>query len=74
MVSVEKTDAAELEDAANLRATARRLGQACAAERVILFGSRATGRKEAVPRHNEIKRHLARSICRNLSVEVPKGA
>ncbi len=34
----------------------------------------ATGRKEAVPRHNEIKRHLARSICRNLSVEVPKGA
>ena len=47
MVSVEKTDAAELEDAANLRATARRLGQACAAERVILFGSRATGRASA---------------------------
>ena len=47
MVSVEKTDAAELEDAANLRATARRLGQACAAERVILFGSRATGRAAA---------------------------
>lgn len=32
-----------------------------------------TGRKEAVPRHNEVKRHLARSICRNLSIEVPKG-
>jgi mRNA interferase HicA len=34
----------------------------------------ATGRKEALPRHQEIKRHLARSICRNLSVEIPKGA
>jgi mRNA interferase HicA len=34
----------------------------------------ATLRKEAVPRHHEVKRHLARSICRNLSVEVPKGA
>ena len=33
-----------------------------------------TGRKEAVPRHQEVKRHLARSICRNLSIEVPKGA
>jgi len=33
-----------------------------------------TGRKETVPRHREVKRHLARSICRNLSVEVPKGA
>jgi mRNA interferase HicA len=33
-----------------------------------------TGRKEAVPRHQEVKRHLARSICRNLSVEVLKGA
>ena len=32
-----------------------------------------TGRKEAVPRHNEIKQHLARSICRNLSVPVPRG-
>lgn len=32
-----------------------------------------TGRKEAVPRHNEIKKHLARSICRNLSVPVPPG-
>lgn len=34
----------------------------------------ATGRKEAIPRHTEIKRHLARAICRNLSVPVPKGA
>lgn len=34
----------------------------------------ATGRKEAVPRHPEVKRHLARAICRNLSIMVPKGA
>jgi len=34
----------------------------------------STGRKEAIPRHTEIKRHLARSICKNLSIEVPKGA
>jgi len=34
----------------------------------------STGRKEAVPRHAEIKRHLARSICRKLTIEVPKGA
>ena len=47
MVSVKKTDCAALEGAGNLRATARRLGQACAAERVILFGSRATGRASA---------------------------
>jgi aerobic-type carbon monoxide dehydrogenase small subunit (CoxS/CutS family) len=33
-----------------------------------------TGHKEALPRHNEIKRHLARKICRCLSVEIPKGA
>jgi len=32
-----------------------------------------TGRNEAIPRHNEIKKHLARSICRNLSVPVPPG-
>lgn len=25
------------------------------------------------PRHNEIKKFLARSICRNLSVPVPPG-
>ena len=29
--------------------------------------------KEAIPRHNEIKKYLARSICRNLSVPVPPG-
>ena len=33
-----------------------------------------TGRKEAVPRHHAVKRYLARSICRNLSIAVPKGA
>ena len=44
MVSLEKTISVAPEDAANLRATARRLGQACAADRVILFGSRASGR------------------------------
>jgi predicted RNA binding protein YcfA (HicA-like mRNA interferase family) len=32
-----------------------------------------TGRKEAIPRHNEIKKLLARSICRNLSVPIPPG-
>ena len=30
-------------------------------------------RKEAIPRHNEIKKHLARSICRNLSVPLLAG-
>jgi len=34
----------------------------------------ATDRREAIPRHSEIKRQLARSICRNLSVEIPEGA
>jgi predicted RNA binding protein YcfA (HicA-like mRNA interferase family) len=32
-----------------------------------------TGRREAVPRHNDIKKHLARSICRHLSVPLPAG-
>ena len=32
-----------------------------------------TGRKEAIPRHNELKKHLALSICRNLSVPEPLG-
>ncbi len=32
-----------------------------------------TGRKEAIPRHTEIKKFLAQSICRNLSVPVPPG-
>jgi mRNA interferase HicA len=33
-----------------------------------------TGRKEVLPRHAEIKRGLARAICRNLGVAIPKGA
>jgi mRNA interferase HicA len=32
-----------------------------------------TSRKEAIHRHNEIKKFLARSICRNLSVSIPPG-
>jgi mRNA interferase HicA len=32
-----------------------------------------TRRKESIPRHSEIKKHLARSICRNLSVPPPAG-
>jgi mRNA interferase HicA len=32
-----------------------------------------TGRKEAIPRHPELKRQLARAICRNLSVDLPVG-
>ena len=28
---------------------------------------------ETVPRHNDIKKHLARSICRHLSVPIPPG-
>lgn len=32
-----------------------------------------TGRKEAIPRHTEIKKFLARSICKNLSVPIPPG-
>jgi predicted RNA binding protein YcfA (HicA-like mRNA interferase family) len=38
-----------------------------------LWSNPQTRRKEAIPRHNEIKKHLARSICRNLSVPVPSG-
>ena len=33
-----------------------------------------TGSRETIPRHHEIKRGLARAICRSLSVPVPKGA
>jgi hypothetical protein len=43
----------------------------CAKEAATQFGK--TGRKEAIPRHNEIKKFLARSICRNLSVPIPPG-
>ena len=32
-----------------------------------------TDRKEAIPRHNEIKKFLAHSICKNLSVPIPPG-
>lgn len=39
-----------------------------------LYQNPRTGAKEAIPRHSEIKKYLARSICRNLSVEVVKGA
>ena len=39
-----------------------------------IYTNPASGVREAVPRHTEIKRHLARSICRRLGVEVPKGA
>ena len=38
-----------------------------------IWGNPQTGRKEAIPRHTEIKKFLARSICRNLSVPVPPG-
>ena len=38
-----------------------------------IWSNPQTGRKEAIPRHNEIKKYLARSICRNLSVAVPPG-
>ena len=30
--------------------------------------------RETVPRHSEIKRRLARSICRRLGIDAPKGA
>ena len=39
-----------------------------------IYTNPASGVREAIPRHPEIKRHLARSICRRLGVEVPKGA
>lgn len=39
-----------------------------------LYGRPDSAHKEAVPRHAEIKKHLARSICRNLNVPLPKGA
>jgi mRNA interferase HicA len=38
-----------------------------------IWSNPRTGRKEAIPRHNEIKKGLARSIYRNLSVPVPPG-
>lgn len=38
-----------------------------------IWSNPQTERKEAIPHHNEIKKFLARSICRNLSVPVPPG-
>jgi predicted RNA binding protein YcfA (HicA-like mRNA interferase family) len=38
-----------------------------------IWSNPQTGRKEAIPRHNEIKKFLARSICRRLSVPNPPG-
>ncbi len=38
-----------------------------------IWSNPQTGRKEAIPRHKEIKKFLAHSICRNLSVPVPPG-
>ncbi|MGE3076847.1 MAG: type II toxin-antitoxin system HicA family toxin [Dehalococcoidia bacterium] len=32
-----------------------------------------TDQSEAVPRHREIKDHLARKICRALSIPMPPG-
>jgi hypothetical protein len=34
----------------------------------------ATGKIQAVPRHREIKKFTARSICRKLDVPLPPGA
>ena len=39
-----------------------------------IYANPASGAREAVPMQTEIKRHLARSICRRLGVDVPKGA
>jgi len=38
-----------------------------------IWSNPRSGRKESIPRHNEIKKHLAPSICRHLSVPVPPG-
>ena len=38
-----------------------------------IWSNPQTRRKEAIPRHNDIKKFLAPSICRNLSVPVPPG-
>ncbi|MGI8602606.1 MAG: type II toxin-antitoxin system HicA family toxin [Verrucomicrobiales bacterium] len=39
-----------------------------------LYLNPQTGRKEAIPRHQEIQKQLSRSICRNLGVPPPMGA
>jgi predicted RNA binding protein YcfA (HicA-like mRNA interferase family) len=38
-----------------------------------IWSNPKTGRKETIPRHNDIKKQLAHSICRHLSVTVPLG-
>jgi mRNA interferase HicA len=38
-----------------------------------IWSNPQTGRKESIPRPNEIKKYLARSICRNLSIPCPPG-
>ncbi len=38
-----------------------------------IWSNPQTGRKEAIPRHNEIKKALGLSICRNLFVPAPPG-
>jgi len=38
-----------------------------------IWSNPQTGRKEAIPRPNQIKKFLARSTCRSLSVPVPPG-
>ncbi|MCZ7638924.1 MAG: type II toxin-antitoxin system HicA family toxin [Verrucomicrobia bacterium] len=39
-----------------------------------LWKNPETGVLEAIPRHAEIGKHLARKICRRLSVPEPRGA
>ena len=39
-----------------------------------IWRNRDTGEIQAVPRHKEVKRFTAKSICRRLGVAVPKGA
>jgi predicted RNA binding protein YcfA (HicA-like mRNA interferase family) len=38
-----------------------------------IWSNPQTGRKGAIPRYNKIKKYLARSICRNVSVPIPPG-
>jgi predicted RNA binding protein YcfA (HicA-like mRNA interferase family) len=39
-----------------------------------LYVNPLTKAKEAIPRHSEVKKHLARKICRGLSAPEPPGA
>jgi predicted RNA binding protein YcfA (HicA-like mRNA interferase family) len=38
-----------------------------------IWSNPQTGRKEAISRHKDIKKHLARSIFRHPSVPIPPG-